>query len=216
MILNCMKKQDGLSLVELMIALSLLGIVLALGFMYFNFGVQAFDRGERQTIAQQASRITSDFVTAELRFAKEIEINPTDGISESGDGYRYIYLDDKSILFRDENGNDRILADGLADSIPYHISFTSNVPYDVVYFYITADMDENKDIGEYISIDEEQDIWNFDEQGLEDDAAEGLYFLQTKVQALNLELYKAYGLDDELIKLNGKGGTVIKYQVPTQ
>ncbi len=208
-------RDEGFSLVELMIALSLLGIVLALGFMYFNFGVQAFDRGELKTIAQNAARFTAGYATTEIRFANEIEINPTDGISESG--YKYIYAHDNgSIVSRDENGHERVLADSQADSMDYHIYFTSNVPYDVVYFYIIADMDDDINLSDYITIDEEEDLWEFDEQGLEDDAGKGLYFLQTKIQALNLELYKTYGLDDELIKLNGKGGTVIKYQVPTQ
>lgn len=187
MIVNFMKKQDGLSLVELMIALSLLGIVLALGYMYFDYGVQAFDRGERQTIAQQASRITSDFVTAELRFAKEIEINPEGGISEAG--YRYVYLDDDtdSIVFRDEEGNERILASSQADGMPYFIKFDSNIPDDVVIFDIEADS--------------------------------GLYELHTRVQALNLELYRTFTTEGELISLNDDATgiyTIIKYRVPTR
>jgi len=185
MIMNCMKKQDGLSLVELLVALSLLGIVLALGYMYFDFGVQAFDRGERQTIAQQAARITSDFVTAELRFAKEIEINPDGGLNETG--YRYIYLDETedSIVFRDEEGNERILANSQVDEMPYFIKFNSNIPDDVVIFDIKAD--------------------------------DGLYELNTRVQALNLELYRTYTLEGDLIKLNDNEDeiyTVIKYKVP--
>ena len=189
---NFMKKQDGLSLVELMITLSLLGIVLALGYMYFDYGVQAFDRGERQSIAQQASRITSDFVTAELRFAKEIEINPEGGISEAG--YRYIYLDDDtdsddtdSIVFRDEEGNERILASSQADGMPYFIKFDSNIPDDVVIFDIEAD--------------------------------NGLYELHTRVQALNLELYRTFTTEGELISLNEDATgiyTIIKYRVPTR
>lgn len=214
-IFNKIKQQEGLTLVELMITLSLLGIVLALGYMYFSFGVQAFDRGEQKAIAQNAARYTADFATTEIRFANDIEINPPGGINESG--YRYIYSDETgSILFRDENENERILADSQADNMSYFIFFTSNVPHDVVYFYIIADMDEDIDITDYITIDEEENIWEFDEDGLEDDAGKGLYFLQTKVQALNLELYKAYSPEEELINLNDKGGTIIKYQVPTR
>ncbi len=210
--LNVFKRSEGLSIVELMIVLSLLGIVLALSYMYFGFGVQAFDRGEQRAIAQQASRLTSGFITSELRFASEIEINPGDTNFESG--FRYIYLENESIKYINENGDIKILADSSADGMDYSIFFTSNVPYDVVYFYIFADFPSGIDIGSYIIVDPDNDIWEFEEERLEDEVGTGLYFLKTKVQALNLELYKKYGPDEEMIDLNDKGGTIIKYKVP--
>ncbi|MDY6826368.1 MAG: prepilin-type N-terminal cleavage/methylation domain-containing protein [Bacillota bacterium] len=180
------KFQDdhGFTLVELMVTLALLGIVLALGYLYFGFGVQAFQRGERQSIAQQAVRLTSDFITSELRFAKQIEINPEGGISETG--YRYIYQEDDSIYFRNEEGNDRCLADSDADGMPYSIIFTSNVPEDVVIFTIEAD--------------------------------NGLYTLQSSVQALNLELYRDYNIDlyGEIIKVYDGDDTSVKYTIPPE
>jgi len=199
------KKQDGLTLVELMIVLSLLGIILAIGYMYFSFGVQAYDRGERRTIAQHASRLTADFISRELRFAREVEINPEGGISESG--YRYFYLDNDSIIFRDEDNNERTLADSQADDMSYSIYFTSHVPDDIVIFFILADY--GMDTAEFAG----KDIVEIKEK-IEENAEQGLYYLKTKVQALNLELYRTYGPDDDMIKLNGEGGTVVKYLKP--
>ncbi|MDW7740392.1 MAG: prepilin-type N-terminal cleavage/methylation domain-containing protein [Bacillota bacterium] len=190
--------QNGFMLVELLIALALLGVVLALGYMFFNFGTQAFNIGERRAIAQQAARITSDFITSELRFAKEIEINPDE--AEMVNGYWYFYLsEDNSIIYRDQNENERIMADSLADDMLYSIYFTSNVPDDVVIFLTGADVDMDSIIAV-----EDLDNINVEE-------VDGLYLLMTRVQALNLELYRAYGPNESMIKLNGEGGTTIKY-----
>lgn len=185
MITPSFNKEHGFSIVELMVALSLLGIVLALGYMYFDFGLGAFNRGERQAIAQQTVRLTSDFITSELRFANQIEINPEDGLIETG--FKYFYLDENSsIIFRDDDGaTERTLADSSLDGMPYSIEFTSNVPDDVVIYTIDAD--------------------------------NGLYTIETRVQALNLELYRQFNLDlyGVLIKLNEGDGTIIKYKKPT-
>lgn len=173
-------RENGFTIVELMIVLALLGIVLALGYMYLDFGVRTFDRGEQRAIAQTAARSTSDFITTELRFAKEIIINPGGSFEQ---GYRYVYEDNDSIIFRDEQGNERVLASSDSDGMPYTIYFTSNVPDDVVIFDIDAD--------------------------------NGLYTLdQTRVQALNLRLYRSYSLEGDLIKLNDDGGSKIKYKKP--
>lgn len=191
--------QKGLMLVELMVVLVLLGIILALSYMYFDYGVQAFERGERRSIAQTASRLTSDFIKTEIRFAKEITINPDvtiddDGyISESGD-YRYIYLDDNpdspntdSIVFQNEDGNKQVLADSQADDMPYSIRFDSNIPDDVVIFEIEAD--------------------------------NNLYQLDTRIQALNIRLYRDRPQEGRLIDINNSGNdngdyTIIEYKHP--
>ncbi|HSW35684.1 MAG TPA: prepilin-type N-terminal cleavage/methylation domain-containing protein [Candidatus Limnocylindrales bacterium] len=141
MITRQISNQNGLSLVELLITISLLVVILSLGFLYLGFGVQAFEEGERRAIAQQAVRTTSDFITDELRFAKQIEINPVGGLTEAG--FRYFFLRDGSIIFKSDDlyQPERILADSLADAMIYNIVFTSNVPDDVVIFTITADND---------------------------------------------------------------------------
>lgn len=203
------RQQKGLSLVELLIVLALLGIILAVGYNYFYFGTQAFARGERYAIAQQASRHASDIITREIRFAHEIEINPTGGISV--DDFDYIYLENDSIKVR-EGGVVRILADSNADDIAYSIFFTSNVPNDVVYFYVFADLPESVDLSGYmVMVDGD---WILNETELEEDGVYSLYYLKTKVQALNLKLFNTYGQNAELIKLEGNGGLVLKYKKP--
>jgi len=207
-IIKTMKRQSGFTVVELMIVIVLIGLVLAIGYMYFDFGVKAFDRGERQTIAQKAARITSDFITSELRFAKEIIINPEGGFEE---GYRYFYLTDGSgnykdgsIVFRDEEGSERVLADSRDRDMPYWIYFFSNIPYDVVIFYIIADLNIEPDPEE------------LSEEYIEEIKEEGLYALKTRVQAVNLKLFRDTHPDyEEMITINeGGNNTVIKYKKP--
>jgi len=175
--------QRGLSLLELMITLSLIVVVLSLAYMYFGFGVQAFERGEKLTIAQMGVRSASDFITSELRYANQIEINPENGLDETG--FRYVYLDNDSIRFRNVDGSESYLANSYDDSIVYDIQFSSNVPDDVVIFTIDAD--------------------------------NGFYTLNTRVQALNLELFREYNLElyGAVIKVNSGDNTIIKYKKPT-
>lgn len=113
-------KQEGFSIVELMVALALLGFVLASGYMFFGFGLRTYDRGEQQSIAQQGIRIAADFISSEIRYANEIIISPAD-ISE--EGYYYIYQDGDSVVFRDANGSERTLLDSNRDQIAYRVLF---------------------------------------------------------------------------------------------
>ena len=132
-----LKRENGLMLIELLISLVLLGLVLSVGYLFLSFGMQSFSRGENQAIAQTATRQASDFITGQLRFATEIVINPSSGVQVNG--YRYIYLENESIYYKDEVGNVRVIADSMADEMPFNIEFSSSIPYDVVYFDIEAD-----------------------------------------------------------------------------
>jgi prepilin-type N-terminal cleavage/methylation domain-containing protein len=71
---NFIKNNRGLSLVELLIALFLLGIVLALGYNYFFFGMNTFNRGEQQADIQQNARLAADFITRSTRIAERLVI----------------------------------------------------------------------------------------------------------------------------------------------
>lgn len=174
-------QQVGFTVIELMISLALLLIMIALGYLFFFFGLRTYDTGEQKAIAQQAARITSDFITTELRFAELVEINPSTSFEAE---YQYIYLSNDSIYHRDQNGNTRALADSSNDGMPYYIEFSSSVPYDVIIFFIEADDD--------------------------------LYRLDSRVQALNLDLLRTYDPEsgDALIKRNEGDNTSIKYKKP--
>jgi len=114
------KRQCGFNLVELLVVISLLGIVLALGYMFIIFGIRTYNRGERQSIAQQSIRQGTEFITSEIRYADEIIINP----ESKPEGYHYIYQNvNSSVIYRDTNNVERIILDSAVDKIVYSISF---------------------------------------------------------------------------------------------
>jgi len=90
------RDQNGFSIVELIVALSVLLIVLALGYQFYFFGNRTFTVGENQSNIQRDIRLTADLITKEIRNAKIVELV---GASAS-DGYEYIYLQDKDIKHR--------------------------------------------------------------------------------------------------------------------
>ncbi len=186
-------------LLELVIALSLLGIVLGLGYLYFSFTANSFARGEEKAIAQQAVRHVSDTITTEIRFAREVEINPADGLIEAG--YRYIYEDNGSIKSLDQSGHVRILADSAADNMLYSLLFIgpetdrsiipsayetnipNSIPDDLLFFIISA-VDSNE--------------------------GEEIYALVSSVQALNLSIFSS------TITTKTGNGKLVKYIKPDQ
>jgi prepilin-type N-terminal cleavage/methylation domain-containing protein len=132
-----LKNQHGLTAVELAITMTLIGIVLGLGYLYFDFGYRAFQRGERMAIAQQSVRGSADFMVSELRYAAQITINP----GSMPAGFSYFYLQDGSLIFRDGSGAERILANSDQDQIAYGVSFSREGVTNVVQFTVTADGD---------------------------------------------------------------------------
>jgi len=121
-------KQDGFTIIELMVVLVILLIVISLGYMFFDFGIRAFNRGEQRAIAQQATRTASSFISSEMRYASHITINPP-AIDTSDDDYSYIYQNGQSVYFQDKDKSipARILLDSSADQIAYSITFNEDL-----------------------------------------------------------------------------------------
>ncbi len=146
-----LKKQNGLALLELMVALALIGIVLFLGYMFFDFGARTFARGERQSIAQSSIRLGADFITNEIRYADKLVYDPNDPMKEE---HYYIKQEGSSVIYYyvDENGNktqERTMLDSVADGMIYEISFdeanyieiSQNQIKVVILFTLKADTD---------------------------------------------------------------------------
>ncbi|MEW5922011.1 MAG: prepilin-type N-terminal cleavage/methylation domain-containing protein [Bacillota bacterium] len=68
------KDENGVSLVELLLAMVLLSLVLSLGYFYFSYSTKSFFQGENRAQLQQSLRIVADFITREVRLATEVEI----------------------------------------------------------------------------------------------------------------------------------------------
>lgn len=159
-----LNKQGGFSLVELLIVLALLGLVLALGYMYFGFGLSTYARGERQSIAQQSIRQGADFITSELRYADEIILDPTD-LNKAG--YYYILQDGTSVIYYyiDNGGNQvqtRTILDSALDEIDYEISFVEDTLLTQVSYRLILEFNLTADDGLY-SLDTKVNILNLNE-----------------------------------------------------
>lgn len=112
-LINTIKKyavdNSGFGLLELVIALSLLGIILTMGFMFFFFGAASFNVGEQQADIQQNARLAADFVTRELRIAERIVIvdshEDLEALAVDVDSEEYlvyyIYEQDGSIFYQE-------------------------------------------------------------------------------------------------------------------
>ncbi len=71
---NLSKHKRGVTLVELIIVISLIGIVISVIFSMFFFGSGTFSRGESQYGLQNEARFAIDSLSRDLRFVSEIEI----------------------------------------------------------------------------------------------------------------------------------------------
>lgn len=69
------KTQSGLTLIELLVAIALFSIVMALAFSMFFFNQNVFTRGEARSNVQYDVRMAADFITTELRNVHEITID---------------------------------------------------------------------------------------------------------------------------------------------
>jgi len=178
------KKQDGFTVVELMIALALLLIILATGYMFFGFGFRSFNRGEQRAIAQQSIRTAAAFISSEIRYANLITINP-ETVSTSDD-FNYIYLNGDSVYYQDKDKSipPKTLLDGTVDQMSYSIIFMED-SYVVASSKVTLVLAFNL-------------------------AADSIYSLDTNVFILNLEDSSNY---NDLSAQTGNV-TGIKYQKP--
>ncbi len=99
------KCRQGLSLIELLIALALISLVLIVGYLLYFHAIHSFNTGEARQNLQQNVRHAANFITTELRFASEVTIlGPEDPIDEV-DGSRYIFISDGFIYLSDESGS---------------------------------------------------------------------------------------------------------------
>lgn len=94
--------RKGFTIVELIIVLTLLGIVLGVGYNLFFYGENTFRKGSNKYQLQSDVRLASDFISEEIRNAVEVDIISLPITAQTG--YHYIYLDGSIIKYL-YNGN---------------------------------------------------------------------------------------------------------------
>jgi len=71
-----LRSEKGLTLVELLIALALIGLVFALAFSLYAYGVGSFEQGTAQAAYQQKARLVHTLFKKELRNAGALTLAP--------------------------------------------------------------------------------------------------------------------------------------------
>lgn len=94
MIKSLLNDERGLSLVELLVALTITGLMLSGVFAFYIFGSKVFKTGTEKAGLQHGLRQAAEIITREVRYATELDT--IDDIPENygplDDNERYIYL----------------------------------------------------------------------------------------------------------------------------
>ncbi len=91
------KRQGGLTIVELLLALAILGLVLTGGFSFLFFGWSSFDRGTDRAVVQNNLRMAAEEITNEVRYVDSISIVDSAMVPDpvSNDDF-YIFINDEN------------------------------------------------------------------------------------------------------------------------
>ncbi len=91
------KQDEGLALTELIVALFIVGLVIAIVILIQWWGTTSFQAAETMAILQKEVRAVAGKITDEVRYARSIY--PLEGMeSTPEDSYCYLYLDDGVIV----------------------------------------------------------------------------------------------------------------------
>ena len=200
---SLINNKHGFALLELVITLTLLGIILAMGFMFYSFGVSTYRISEEQTDVQQNARLAADFIIKELRVAEKVII--VDGYEDLDIGQLgmtheedtpvyYLYLKDNSIYYQEhENLAVGELPGPGANLAALQESIAANIDFNLTFKKSASE--EGKD-----------NIMEFDLSAINANSGRD-YRLDTQLLVLNLD-------EIEVDNLSGDSGTALAYQVP--
>lgn len=119
-------KEQGLSLIELMIVSSLLLTVLALAYNFWHFGFSSFVSAEQRSDVQQNVRLATDFINSEIRFAASAELLDATAVPAAvaiAADTHYILLNGSAIEYRARNVS-QVIPQNLADNIRFSLNFS--------------------------------------------------------------------------------------------
>jgi prepilin-type N-terminal cleavage/methylation domain-containing protein len=95
------RKQNikGVTLIELVISMAIIGFVTTVIFSFFNYGNAAFSKGNSQYSTQADLRIANDYAVQTIRFATDIELSSSiPGTIQATDTSDYLYLDGGTLI----------------------------------------------------------------------------------------------------------------------
>ena len=112
-----LKSSQGVTIIELMIALTILGLVVSVAFAIHSYGIASFTRGESLVTRQQNIRMVTRILSEEIRFAQDVVV--VDSLTDPG--YVYFWADVGSILKGTETNPETIL--GSTKNTSYSLEF---------------------------------------------------------------------------------------------
>ncbi|MGE4354462.1 MAG: PilW family protein, partial [Oscillospiraceae bacterium] len=101
MFLHGIKGKRGFTLVEVIVAMALLGMVISIAYSITGVSRKALNNSNDQFDIQNDIRIASSYVSNEIRFATELKIitysDVTAGMNAHTAGYSYFYIHDGAL-----------------------------------------------------------------------------------------------------------------------
>jgi len=142
---------QGITLIELLIGSSLLVIVLGIAFSLHSFGTRSFSSGASRGDVQQNARLVADFITSEIRFAKNADILESFSSSEEfEENFHYIFLESGSIMYKEKGENLLEKFSDISQKVDFELSFKisddlHNDNDNVLKLIVSAEDDNERD-----------------------------------------------------------------------
>jgi len=131
------RNNKGITLIELLISLAIVGIVISLAFSMNIFAQKVYIKGGNKSDIQFNLRLASDYITKEARFATGVEILPAGAhipaTVTNNDTYIFVNDTGNTLVIRDKNGDRTpVKVDGLS------ILFETSLPSKTLKFKVTG------------------------------------------------------------------------------
>lgn len=167
------RKNDGITLVELIIVLALLGFVFSSIFSFYFFSNKIFTTAQKKSDIQHEATLAAEFITKELRTSTLVDISLDEGPPQSSESYNsYIGLRDGYLEYWHE-GKNILLANGNIVALNLVINKNSNL----LEFHIRSHQEEQ----EY-SIDSRVILLNLKELPNQDISGNRVYYFKSDIK----------------------------------
>lgn len=156
-----------MSLIELLLTLSLIGIVILLTFNVLMFSRKIYNKSVAQDLMQSSTRVTSDLITRELRNAKEIN---SEKESIENDSKYYLLCVKENQLVKETIENGEIVSENKFGENLVELKFFST-DINIIKVIVTS-----KDKDKEYSLDFEFLLNNINDLQLPDEGCNKIYY----------------------------------------